>query len=86
MTVISILIFINPFDNEQDKLPISIQLCHHKKKSISRLFMEELKSSSSHPIYPVHRKLRSGSREGKTAATHTHKEERDQRSPPAQRR
>ena len=41
-----------------------------------------------HPIQciPLKEKLRTRSREGKTAATHTHKGERGQRSPPAQGR
>ena len=45
-------------------------------------------SSSSYSVYPAHRKkkLWTGSGEGKTAATHTHKGERGQRSPPARER
>ena len=43
-------------------------------------------SSSSYPVYPAHRKLWTGSGEGRTTATHTHKDERGQRSPPARER
>ena len=37
--------------------------------------------SSSYPVYPAHKKLWSGSKEEKTAAIHTHKEERGEKSP-----
>ena len=37
-------------------------------------------SSSSYPVYPAHRKLRTGSGERKMTTTHTHKGERDQRN------
>ena len=43
-------------------------------------------SSSSYPVYSALRKLRLGSGEGRTAAIHTHKGERRQRSPPTRER
>ena len=50
--------------------------------------LETLKksSSSSNPMYRAHIKIWTGSGEEKTAATHTHRKERGQMSPPAQER
>ena len=61
--------------------PKPASLTNTMRKSLSHYFING-SSSSSYPVYPAHRKLRPGSGEGKTAATHTHKGERGQRSPP----